>query len=640
MPVYYRLASLLALLALAGCPDPTDTSKHTGNDPQDTGEDYVPPTDADSDGVTPTDGDCDDNNPDVYPGKSEECNGVDDNCNGVADEGLPDVDSDGIADCQDTETCDGVDNNGDGIIDEGFSDEDGNGVADCVGTEVCDGIDNNANGQVDEGFDADNDGYTSCGSATMAADCDDSDPNVFPDAGEVAGDLVDNDCDGLIDEGDWAEGDLAINEIMNNPGDTLDPNGEWFEVVNQSSRSIILNGLVIASDTDSEWHVISSSDVLTVDPGDYFIFGINDDYVTNGNVRVGYQYSDVVLANASDDIKLIADGLVIDQVWWDDGATMPDPSGASMEVDPWSEGNPGNDDAANWCASTLEWGNPGTDFGNPGVENEPCSTWDHDGDGFSGDAGDCDDTDAAVYPGAFEATDGLDTDCDGVAESAPTAVADFTPADPLTCSPFTLDGTASFDPDGDPLTYSWELSGAPSGSSTGTADIDTPTAASPTFHPDLPGDYTFTLTVNDGGADSMPVSVTVTVGDRGYNNDPVANAGVDQSTSASATCTPISYGASYDCDPCADYYFYLDASSSSDPDGDVLTYSWSVSSDPGGIATVSTTGDATAQVLFNDPTATYSTGYANVVVVDLTATDCMAATSTDQITLTYTCTGT
>ncbi len=637
----FSMFSLLAALALVGCPDtPTDSGGKDSNDTGDTGSDYVPPTDEDGDGVTPNDGDCDDADPTRYPGKSEECNGIDDNCNGAVDEGLDDTDHDGIADCQDTETCDGVDNNGDGLVDEGYADNDGDGVADCVGTEVCDGVDNNENGAIDEGYDLDGDGFTECGTSSVDPDCDDSDPSVFPDAGEVSGDEIDNDCDGLIDEGDWAEGDLAVNEIMNNPFDVLDPDGEYFEVVNMSTRTLVLNGLVIASDYDGEWHQVTSSTLLTLEPGAYFVFAPNDNYVTNGNVNVDYVYTDVVLQNESDDLKLLADGIELDSIAWDDGATMPDLQGASMGVDPWSMGSTGNDDVTAWCAATEEWGNPGSDFGTPGVENELCSTWDHDGDGFSGDDGDCDDGNAAVYPGAFEATDGLDTDCDGEVESAPTALADYDASSLLlTCSPLTLDGTGSFDPDGDPLSYSWELTGAPSGSSTSTADIENTTDAQPTFHPDIAGDYTFTLTVNDGGTDSLPVSITIPLGDRGYNTAPTANAGSDQSTSGTTTCTPISYGASYDCNACSDYYFYLDASSSSDADGDELSYTWAEYSDANGIATLSSTGDTTAQVFFDDPLGNYGSADTNEVVVQVTATDCYGATSTDYVTLTYSCTG-
>ncbi len=47
--------------------------------------------DNDGDGFNATD-DCDDTNPEVYPGALEVCNGIDDDCDGVVDEGNPDAD--------------------------------------------------------------------------------------------------------------------------------------------------------------------------------------------------------------------------------------------------------------------------------------------------------------------------------------------------------------------------------------------------------------------------------------------------------------------------------------------------------------------------------------------------------------------
>lgn len=70
-----------------------------------------------------------------------------------------------------------------------------------------------------------------------------------------------------------------------------------------------------------------------------------------------------------------------------------------------------------------------------------------------------------------------------------------------------LDARASFDPDGDPLRWTWELTGVPQGSAAFIAD---PGAEVTTFVPDVSGSYQVTLTVDDGYGGTATVTAVVT----------------------------------------------------------------------------------------------------------------------------------
>ncbi len=63
---------------LAACDDPTDKANTPSENPS---------ADADADG-SPAGDDCDDNDPSVFPGADELCDGVDNDCDGAVDEGL------------------------------------------------------------------------------------------------------------------------------------------------------------------------------------------------------------------------------------------------------------------------------------------------------------------------------------------------------------------------------------------------------------------------------------------------------------------------------------------------------------------------------------------------------------------------
>jgi hypothetical protein len=70
----------------------------------------------------------------------------------------------------------------------------------------------------------------------------------------------------------------------------------------------------------------------------------------------------------------------------------------------------------------------------------------------------------------------------------------------------TLDGSASSDPEGAVLTYSWSLVSIPSGSN---AEITNSTEPEATFTPDVPGTYVAQLIVNNGSVPSEPDTTTI-----------------------------------------------------------------------------------------------------------------------------------
>jgi len=133
--------------------------------------------------------DCLPHDPTGHPGAEEICgDGIDNNCNGVIDEGCPCVVG-AIRTCYDGPA--GTENVG--SCRSGYQTCDDSGAwGSCQGqrtpqTEICNGVDNNCNGNVDEGL------TNACGVCG-------------PEPVEICNDGLDNNCNGVIDEGCVCDG--------------------------------------------------------------------------------------------------------------------------------------------------------------------------------------------------------------------------------------------------------------------------------------------------------------------------------------------------------------------------------------------------------------------------------------------------
>ena len=178
--------------------------------------------------------DCNDSDATVYPGAMELCDGQINNCNTPT---LPiaeiDYDSDGYVECViDVNGWDGA-----ATVVGGDDCDDMEVLSYPSNTEVCDGVDNDCDGMVDEELlityyaDVDQDNFGNpnvslqdcsppSGYVANNTDCNDSEVSVYPGAPELCNDNLDNDCDGMTDEGCGpppdCDGDyIVINTITN-----------------------------------------------------------------------------------------------------------------------------------------------------------------------------------------------------------------------------------------------------------------------------------------------------------------------------------------------------------------------------------------------------------------------------------------
>ena len=163
-----------------------------------------------------------------------------------------------------------------------------------------------------------------------------------------------------------------------------------------------------------------------------------------------------------------------------------------------------------------------------------------------------------------------------------------------------LDGSASNDADGDPLTFEWAFESMPAGSA---ATVANAAAVKPSFTADLLGTYVLRLIVRDTVSSSVADTVSIST----RNSPPVAHAGPDATGINGDTIT-------------------LDGSGSIDVDGDPLTYHWTFLTTP-----------ATSSALLTNATAvnpSFAIDVSGDYVVQLVVNDGVVDSVADEVTIT------
>ena len=158
---------------------------------------------------------------------------------------------------------------------------------------------------------------------------------------------------------------LVVTEMMIEPTQVSDANGEWFEVFNQSAYEVDMQNYVI-SDAGGESFTISSS--FVVPAKGLVVFGTNGNNGTNGGYDPDYVYAfnDFALDNTGDEI-IISDGsgskAEIDRVEYT--AAWVTPGHANVFTGTEADDN---NDVSNWNTANSTYGMG--DAGSPGNSGE------------------------------------------------------------------------------------------------------------------------------------------------------------------------------------------------------------------------------------------------------------------------------
>ncbi len=394
---------------------------------------YGDPADAEVDCDTPrnfvSDGtDCDDTDGDIHPGVTEVCDGVDEDCDGAIDdsatdatEWYADTDADGYGDLAAMVTaCTAPTGH---VANQDDCDDLRADVAP-GGTEVCDGADNDCDTSVDDGAtdaigwhaDADYDGFgasavlaTSCtapaGAVADGTDCDDTRADTYPGGIEVCDDR-DQDCDGTADDGAIDAPTWYVDQDRDTYGSVSTgmvacdaPTG----TVASSDDCDDLNSAIYPAapercnslDDDCDAAVDEGG---SLDPADWYLDLDADGFGDPGTL----------LTTCTPPTGYVANNLDCDD---SDPAVHPTTEELCNGVDDDCDGLTDEDTATDvntWYADLDD-----DSFGDADTPLESCTG----PAGYVLDASDCDDNEAAVFPGAIELCNLIDDDCDGAVDT-------------------------------------------------------------------------------------------------------------------------------------------------------------------------------------------------------------------------------
>jgi hypothetical protein len=161
------------------------------------------------------------------------------------------------------------------------------------------------------------------------------------------------------------EGDFVLTEFMAKSMTGTDK-GEWVEFYNTTDGPLNLEGCLLRDDGSDSFEITGE---LLVEGGAYVLFARSDVAEENhGLPAPAMVYTGFQLANSTDEIALQCGELVVDHVGYtsdwvtDFAATQLHPASYDMTL---------NNDLANWCVATTEYGTA-TKLGTPGQANIDC----------------------------------------------------------------------------------------------------------------------------------------------------------------------------------------------------------------------------------------------------------------------------